>query len=192
MLPIRTFICFCLLVALFTGCTNPQKLADRSWQAPTLPLQGDPIAGEKLFFSSELACAQCHRVGDRGGKVGPDLTKAHLRFSREKLAAELLRPSDRVSDKYRQTTIADVQGHVYIGVVHKKAADPIELYQRDGQLVTIPRADVEEFQQQSLSPMPNDYADRLTVRQLADLVEFLKQPNVSTETNVPAVPLSGV
>ena len=175
----RTFACFCLLVGVVGGCANPE------WKAPTLPLRGDPIAGEKLFFSSELACAQCHRVGPRGGEVAPDLTRAHARFSRDGFATKLLRPGDRVSDKYRQTTIVDQRGRVYTGIVHQEAADPIELYQTDGRLVSIPRADIEEFKHQALSPMPNDYGDRLTVRQFADLIEFLKQQNVSMEPAAP-------
>jgi len=182
---VRMFACIGLLVIVVGGCANPETRPDRHAKATTLPLLGDPIAGERLFYSSELACAQCHRVGSRGGQVAPDLTNAHARFSRDRLATKLLRPGDRVSNKYRQTTIADVHGRVYSGTVHRQAADPIELYQSDGRLVSIRRADIEEIKQQALSPMPNDYGDRLTVRQFADLIEFLKQPHVSREPFAP-------
>src|SRR5262249_20866655 len=36
---------------------------------------GDPIRGRAVFFGKAVACAACHRVGDEGGRVGPDLTR---------------------------------------------------------------------------------------------------------------------
>jgi len=41
-----------------------------------LPLlkQGDAARGRELFFAEKSQCANCHRIGDKGAKIGPDLT----------------------------------------------------------------------------------------------------------------------
>ncbi len=37
---------------------------------------GDEKEGAKIFFEKgAVACLKCHKVGDRGGEVGPDLSK---------------------------------------------------------------------------------------------------------------------
>src|SRR6185436_12962560 len=41
--------------------------------APEEKPKGDPAAGRKLFFGS-AKCSQCHMVGGRGGRLGPDLS----------------------------------------------------------------------------------------------------------------------
>src|SRR5258708_17988221 len=41
--------------------------------APEEAPKGDPAAGRKLFFGS-AKCSQCHMLGGRGGRLGPDLS----------------------------------------------------------------------------------------------------------------------
>src|SRR5690606_33976130 len=50
-------------------CSNRKAIVDE-WLA-RLPDNGDPARGRPLF---ERICAQCHRAGDLGHAVGPDLT----------------------------------------------------------------------------------------------------------------------
>ena len=41
-----------------------------------LPLleSGEAERGRSVFFSEKSQCAVCHRVGSKGGRIGPDLT----------------------------------------------------------------------------------------------------------------------
>src|SRR5262249_18754007 len=57
-----------------------------------LALEGDPRRGETLFWSEAVQCGRCHRIGDRGTAVGPDLTTIGRLRSREDLLASLLEP----------------------------------------------------------------------------------------------------
>ena len=50
-----------------------------------LDLQGDAGRGEKLFWSQALQCGSCHKVGDRGKALGPDLSAIGKLRSREDL-----------------------------------------------------------------------------------------------------------
>ncbi|MFV2065663.1 MAG: hypothetical protein ACC645_01690, partial [Pirellulales bacterium] len=40
-----------------------------------LRVKGDPERGRQVFFSKKAVCASCHRMGDRGATVGPDLSQ---------------------------------------------------------------------------------------------------------------------
>lgn len=53
--------------------------------------EGNPRKGRKLFQTT-AACSGCHRVHDRGGKLGPDLT--HIGATRDAacIAAKTFNP----------------------------------------------------------------------------------------------------
>src|SRR5438046_6840682 len=68
----------------FAGLTDQQiwqlvtyirGLATATSAVNTTPSNGDPAAGERLFFGT-ARCASCHQVNGRGGIVGPDLSTA--------------------------------------------------------------------------------------------------------------------
>ena len=139
-------------------------------------LQGDPEAGESLFFSEDLMCAQCHTMGRHGGEIGPDLTEVSLRRNDENLRRAILRPSgNRIPIPHVVATIVDVNGRVYNGITRSLNHDPIQVVLANGDVIRIAQEDVEESTEQPISPMPDNYADLLTVRQLSDLVAFLQQ-----------------
>src|SRR4029078_5288254 len=53
---------------------------------------GDPNRGHELFLA-KATCATCHRVGQHGGLVGPDLTKIGSIRSGRALLESLVAPS---------------------------------------------------------------------------------------------------
>src|SRR5690606_11945688 len=67
--------------------SNRKAIVDE-WLA-RLPENGDPARGRPLF---ERICAQCHRAGDLGHAVGPDLTGVAHR-SVEDLLSNILDPN---------------------------------------------------------------------------------------------------
>lgn len=138
---------------------------------PILP--GDPVAGEKLFFSAEVACGQCHRAGERGGVVGPNFTTLRAGLNRYSIERAILSPGKAFSDQHLEAVVVDQSGQVHSGITRKETGDPVELTTATGQVVTIPRSEVAEMNTKPVSSMPDNFADRLTVRQLADLCAFL-------------------
>jgi cytochrome c551/c552 len=58
----------------------------------------DLARGARLFDAA--GCVQCHRVAERGGSVGPDLTTVGSRFARRDLLEAILEPQKAVSDQY--------------------------------------------------------------------------------------------
>ena len=51
-----------------------RKLGSNPRPASILALAGDAKRGEALFFTKDLKCATCHKIGDEGTAVGPELT----------------------------------------------------------------------------------------------------------------------
>ena len=63
-----------------------------------------------MFWSREFACGNCHRIGNRGTPVGPDLSTIGTLRSREELLESLLAPSRRVEPKYAAYAARDSEG----------------------------------------------------------------------------------
>src|SRR5262249_29234600 len=62
-----------------------------------LAQSGDAKSGGKVFFDAEKSlCVKCHRVGDRGERVGPELTGIGARFGRAYLVESILEPGRTV------------------------------------------------------------------------------------------------
>ncbi len=91
-------------------------LANVSWEG------GDADRGAHLFESR--TCAQCH-----GGAsaLGPSLSGAAHRFSREDLFTAIVQPSRDVSPRYQATMIQTNDGKVYTGMIVYEAVDGVLL-----------------------------------------------------------------
>src|SRR5262249_23224862 len=68
---------------------DQQRLA-RLKNLETATKGGEASKGEDVFFSQRAACSACHRIGARGEKIGPDLSKiGEVRNQRDLLEAVL-------------------------------------------------------------------------------------------------------
>ena len=59
------------------------------------------LTGAEVFASPKFACLSCHRVGDQGGIVGPDLSTTGLCLKPEEVVESLLWPRRQVKEGYR-------------------------------------------------------------------------------------------
>lgn len=61
----------------------------------------DPAAGRRIFFHPNGAgCFKCHIVDGRGGRVGPDLSRAVGTMNRERLIQSILEPSREIAPQF--------------------------------------------------------------------------------------------
>jgi cytochrome c553 len=68
---------------------------------------GDPARGRELFFKNEIiGCTRCHKVGDVGGDVGPDLSDLAKRTDRAYILESLIDPNAKIAESYTQSTIS--------------------------------------------------------------------------------------
>ena len=82
------------------GEKGQRKLGSNPRPATILACKGDAGRGEKLFWSQTVNCGKCHRVGDRGTPIGPDLSSIGKLRTTEDLLESLLSPSRKIEPKY--------------------------------------------------------------------------------------------
>lgn len=60
---------------------------------PVRAAAGSPANGRKLYATQ--GCATCHKIGGKGGKIGPDLSREGTRRNAQWLAAFFKNPAAR-------------------------------------------------------------------------------------------------
>jgi putative heme-binding domain-containing protein len=150
-----------------------RKLGSGARPGAILALKGDAGRGEKLFWSSAVNCGSCHKVGDRGTPVGPDLSAIAKLRPREDLLESILEPSRRVEPKYAAYSAHTADGRSFNGLLVKR--DATEVVLRDGQNreVTLATGTVEELRPSRMSLMPDGQLAGLTAQEAADLLAYL-------------------
>ena len=138
---------------------------------------GDATAGERIFFHAEgPRCYACHRVGGRGGNIGPDLTTIGAALTPEKLVDSILTPSKEIAPQYASWLIATRDGKVHSGIIVEEGPhSTVTLADNQGKLTVIPRTQIDERRAQPGSIMPDNLTALLTPQDWTDLIAFLKQ-----------------
>lgn len=130
--------------------------------------------GRQLY--STVACAACHRFGNEGGSVGPDLTAVAGRFSLHDLLESIVEPSKVISDQYQAINIRLKNGDVITGRVgNLNGADVnvIEDMFEPGKMTNVKRADIQSIEPSKVSPMPEGLLNSLQLDEIQDLVAYL-------------------
>ncbi|WP_143393453.1 c-type cytochrome [Fimbriiglobus ruber] len=130
--------------------------------------------GKQAFVDAQ--CAKCHRFGDFGGSVGPDLTAIASRFDKQAILESILEPSKVLSEQYQNEQFNTFSGQSVIGRVVDESADKVAVQPDplDQKRVEIKKADIETRKASKLSPMPANLADVLTTDDILDLIAFLE------------------
>jgi putative heme-binding domain-containing protein len=139
-----------------------------------MAMKGDAARGKAVFESPAAACASCHRMGDAGRDVGPDLTKIKEKYDRKALLDAILNPSAAILSGYETHLVETRDGDTYTGFL---VADGDVLVLKDslGERVSIAKENVASRRQLELSAMPNNVALGLKPQELVDLVAYLQK-----------------
>ena len=99
----------------------------------------DLAAGEKLFVKT---CAACHKLGEQGKKIGPELDGiAHRGLDR--LLEDLFDPSRNVDQAFRSTAIATSDGRAISGLVLREEGQVLVLADPQGKELRVPLAEID-------------------------------------------------
>ena len=135
---------------------------------------GNPEQGRQIFLNAEKSlCSKCHRVGEAGERIGPELTGLGSRFSKVYIIESILEPSRTIAPSYETTAVVLKNGKVIQGIKIAESDATITLADSQVQKHTIARADIESQQRHVLSSMPDGLERRLTEDEFVDLVSFL-------------------
>src|SRR5207249_4613285 len=75
--------------------------------------KGDAARGRLIFVKAQ--CAKCHKFGNDGEGIGPDLSALSKRFKRADTLESIYYPSKVISDQYRSTLIETKRGQRFTG-----------------------------------------------------------------------------
>lgn len=146
-----------------------------------VPAKGPDRENGRRLFQAAL-CSRCHRLGQRGGLVGPDLTSVAGRFSQRDILTSILDPSRVIAGKYRNTQIVTDGGKTIVGRVLtggdyrspklRISTDPL----RPSKIEEVEKSDIDIRQDSKLSPMPKGLLNTLSKREILDLLAAIRTP----------------
>jgi uncharacterized repeat protein (TIGR03806 family) len=151
-----------------------KRLGDVIDRAAVLSLAGDAARGRQIFLTNPAAqCKNCHRAGDSGETVGPDLTKIGAKYNKAAMLDQILEPSKTIDPPYVTHLLETKDARVFSGLLIERTERAVALKDAQGKLIKVSNAEIDQLVPQSRSLMPELLLRDLTAQQVADLLEFL-------------------
>lgn len=155
-----------------TPAEKAQQIAGYKERLTPESLNGaDRAAGRAVF---QKTCANCHRIFDAGGNIGPDITGSQ-RTNLDYLLQTLIDPSAAVSKDFQMQIIETAGGRVITGLVLSETKNAVTV-QTVNEKVIVPTAEIEQRAASPLSLMPEGMLQNLTIRQVRELLAYLMGP----------------
>ena len=145
-----------------------QKLIDQRRSA-FATAKSSAEAGAKVYT---VACGACHRIGNEGGLVGPQLDGIANR-GLERLLEDILDPNRNVDHAFRTTVFILKDGESVSGLFRREEGATIVYAIANGQEARVAKSDLKARRESDLSLMPANFDEALTPQAMNDLLAFL-------------------
>ncbi len=146
---------------------------------------GNHAEGRDVFAKAQ--CVKCHRLGNEGLSLGPDLNSLANRFSNREIVESIINPSAVISDQYRSKTILTNDGQQYTGMAIAHADGSYVVLDSEGQRIKIAADIVDEVKDNDTSSMPANLLDGLDKQEISSLFAYLKTAGARQSSNVKAL-----
>jgi len=157
---------------LGSGHTTPESIAALAKEAKE---QGDAKHGREIFRRAEIACTACHRVGDEGGQIGPDLTNIGSAQPIDFIIGAVLEPQREIKEGFETLEIQTKDGKAFTGFRRAANADEVALLDAATQReVHVKKNDVASEKTLG-SLMPTGLLDKLPRAGQRDLFRYLSE-----------------
>jgi putative heme-binding domain-containing protein len=153
----------------FSNVPAPRKDVIAKYE-PALSMKGDIERGKTVF---EKSCATCHRAGELGKDVGPNLATIR-QWNPEQMLINILDPNREVAPNFLAYTIETKDGRALDGIIADETTSSVTLKRADGVTDSTLRADIVQISGSGLSLMPEGLENSITVAEMADLIAFLR------------------
>ena len=147
------------------------KLADliRQRAGRLSQVKADAAEGAKVFAKN---CAACHRIGDQGGKVAPQLDGIGIRGA-ERLLEDTLDPNRHVDAAFRARVVTLTDGTTKTGLMLRVDGPAVVFADAEGKEFRVPSADIEANRETALSPMPANFGETIPEPEFYHLLAYL-------------------
>ena len=149
-----------------------QHLRELQGHSQGEPLTGDPNVGKTLFFG-KAECSQCHMVNGEGGFIASDLSSYASGRPANEMRSAITAPGDSNDPRKSAVIVTTTEGKTYRGVVRNEDNFSLQMQTMDGAFHLFNKVELQSFEYEPRSLMPNDYGTRLTRKEMDDLVSFV-------------------
>jgi len=132
--------------------------------------RGDANRGVTLFADR---CAACHRIGDLGESVGPDL-KGVREWDSARIFTSIAHPNGEINPQFTGYNVETADGRYLSGILDAETATGLTL-RMSGGAQTILKSQIVSAGPMDISLMPEGLTDGLAPQQVADLIAFIRQ-----------------
>ncbi len=147
--------------------------AERAELLQEVALKGNPGRGSRIYYRPGMLCMTCHKLGNQGGKLGPDISTLGAYMTPESILESLLNPSSAIKQGYETMIVTLRNGDIVTGVLERKTGDGALIRDPNDKLILVPNADIETMDSSPVSLMPAGLTAGLRRDELVDLVAFL-------------------
>jgi putative heme-binding domain-containing protein len=131
---------------------------------------GSAGSGENLFVRN---CLGCHKVGDRGGHLGPDLSRIGAARARAALGRQIRGNVADFRTGYEPVTLTTPEGHQIRGVKKNEDMFSVQIMDSSERIQGYLREDMRAVTNEKQSAMPAFGSERLSDAELDDLLAYL-------------------
>ena len=132
--------------------------------------EGEATRGRDTYLR---VCAACHRRGEYGHDVGPNLATV-IEHAPERLLTNILDPNADIQPGYQASTCVLENGEVVAGLIAAETGGSVTMKLADGTVRNIARAEIDELVTSNRSFMPEGVEETVTVEQMRDLLAYLR------------------
>lgn len=134
---------------------------------------GDPQAGKQIFINrTDLSCVRCHLATNAADRVGPALDDVGSRLSSRDILQSIVEPNASLAKGFESVVVALRDGTITTGLVQEEFPARLVIRTAEGKNLTIDKNAIEE-QKKGASLMPEKLGNKMTMRELRDLVAYL-------------------
>lgn len=130
--------------------------------------------GRKMFAAA--GCFACHRFGNEGGMMGPDLSGAGGRYNARDLLDQVVNPSKEINEQFVPIVVTRLDGTSETGIVTNLSGDGVTLNTDlfdPNQRVSVDRKQVRSIEPSKISPMPEGLLNMLNEKEILDLTAYI-------------------
>ncbi|MBI4324926.1 MAG: c-type cytochrome [Chloroflexi bacterium] len=153
----------------------------KDWKVEDLLADLDQVGKGRSFQKGKEAfaaaqCVTCHRFGNEGGSVGPELTAISSRFTRRDILESILEPSKVISEQFQNMNLYLKNGDDVTGRIVEETEQKVVLVTNalTNDRTEVKKADIEKRVVSQVSAMPEGLAYVLAKEEILDLLAYLE------------------